>query len=458
MNANQSRRDPVVELYKRDIDMTLLRENLRRSVDERVSNLMALQRLAEEARRAGQRHRAAEAAESSSASASNIVDSRPMSNTKGAYNGGLTALARAESIAPKIAQAADEIDAERELPVAIADEMKALGLFRLLLPRSVGGEEMPWPEYLQAVRAIAYADGSAGWCFNQGTVFATTCCRAPEALAEEVWADPSTVVANGPPQGPVEARPVAGGVRLTGRWMFSSGCRHANWVAALVANRGEPPCLHLLPRDDVEFIDVWQVKGLRGTGSFSFRADGAFIPEKRTMRLDVPPREPGPLYVIPQGLLFACGFGCVALGVARAGLDATIELCSDKRPRFGSRPLCEDPVIQQQIGKAEAKWRAAKALLEDATQTVWDAVTANGEITMEERILLRMSGTHAIRQSAEVVDIAYNLSGSTSIFADRAIQRRFQDIHVITQQVQGREAHYETAGQFFLGLDPKGVI
>jgi len=229
-------------------------------------------------------------------------------------------------------------------------------------------------------------------------------------------------------------------------------------MAALSGGRGQPPRLHLLPKDDVELLDVWQVSGLRGTGSFSFRADDLFVPDSRTMRLDVPPREPGPVYVIPQGLLFACGFGCVALGVARAGLDATIALCSDKRPRFGSRPLCEDPVIQQKVGVAEASLRAAKALLVDATTTVWQAVKASGRISMEHRILLRMAGTHAIRQSAQVVDLAYNLSGSTAIFHERAIQRRFQDIHVITQQVQGREAHYETAGQFFLGLEPKGVI
>ena len=375
-----------------------------------------------------------------------------------AYNGGLTPLARAESIVPKIAAAADDIDAERELPAALADEMKALGLFRLLVPRSVGGEEMDWLDYLDTVRAIAYADASTGWCFNQGSVFATTSCRAPESLAEEVWSDPRTVVANGPPQGPVEAKPAPGGFRLSGQWMFSSGCRHASWMAALVTERGQPPRLYLLPRDDVELVDVWQVKGLRGTGSFSFRIRDRFVPEARTMRLDVPPREPGPLYVIPQALLFACGFGCVALGNARAGLDATIDLCSDKRPRFGSRPLCDDPVIQQQIGKAEAAWQAAKALLFEAAGEVWRSVQANGRITTGERIRLRMAGTHAIRQSAQVVDIAYNLTGSTAIFADRAIQRRFQDAHVITQQIQGREAHYETAGQYFLGLEPRGVI
>ncbi len=369
-----------------------------------------------------------------------------------------TPLDRARELAPRIAAAADEIDARRELPTPLAEAMKAQGLFRLLVPRSVGGEEMEWPDYLEVVRTIAYADGSTGWCFNQGTVFATTSCRAPMPLAAEVWGDPRTVVSNGPPQGQIELSRVTGGYRLSGQWMFSSGTRHANWVAALSGGRGEPARLHLMRRDEVELVDVWQVSGLRGTGSFSFAVSDHFVPESRTMELGVPPREPGPIYVIPQGLLFAMGFGCVALGVARAGLDSTIELCSDKRPRFGSRPLCEDPVIQQKIGKAEAQWQAAKALHSQTAHAVWESVKATGRISMAERIALRMAGTHAIRQSAEVVDIAYNLSGSTAIFHDRAIQRRFQDIHVITQQVQGRENHYETAGQFFLGLDPKGVI
>ena len=115
-------------------------------------------------------------------------------------------------------------------------------------------------------------------------------------------------------------------------------------------------------------------------------------------------------------------------------------------------------MVQQQVGKAEAKWRSAKALLYETVGGVWDGIRASGSITLEQRIGLRMAGTHAIRESAAVVDVAYNLCGSTAIFADRAIQRRFQDAHVITQQIQGREAHYETAGQFFLGLDPKGVI
>lgn len=360
-------------------------------------------------------------------------------------------LARAQRLSPVIEAHLDQIDAERRLPETLVQPMREAGLFRLLVPRSLGGEEIDWPEYLDVVRTVAYADGSTGWCFNQGTVFATLAGRSPRALAEEVWGNPNTVAANGPPEGPVSYREVEGGHLLTGNWMFSSGSPHANWIAAVAGDSNHPVRLHLLPRAEVEFVDVWQVQGLRGTGSFGFTVLEHFVPSSRIMALDEPPPEPGPLYLVPQELMFACGFACVALGVARAGLDGTIELASAKRPRFSRKPLGEDPLVQSQMGKAESIWHAAKALLHETVGNVWESVSARGSISEEEQIRLRMAGTHAIRESAAAVDIAYNLSGSSAIFADQKIQRRFQDAHVITQQVQGREAHYQTVGRFFLG-------
>ena len=361
-------------------------------------------------------------------------------------------LERARSLVPRISALADRIDAERKLPRELSDALIDAGIFRLLVPRSLGGEEMDWLDYLDVVRTIAQADGSTGWCVNQGAVFATTSARCPERLAQEVWGDSRTVVGNGPPQG-AESAEADGGYRLTGSWMFSSGCRHANWIAAVASGR-----LHLLPREEVEFLDVWQVQGLRGTGSFGFRAQDRFVPASRAMPVPGKNRESGPLYVIPQHLLFACGFGCVALGVARAAIDAAIELALTKIGRFGKRPLAENSVVQQQVGTAEATWSAAKALLYESAADVWGQVREMGEITVEQRIRLRMAGTHAIRQSAQAVDIVYNLSGSDAIFSTRAIQRRFQDAHVITQQVQGRQSHYETVGQFLLDQDPEGVF
>ncbi|MCY3884542.1 MAG: acyl-CoA dehydrogenase family protein [Gammaproteobacteria bacterium] len=369
-----------------------------------------------------------------------------------------TPLERAKSVYPDIVCNGDAIEQERELPSDLANRLKELGMFRLLVPKSLGGEEMDFPEYLEVVRLISHADGSTGWCLNQGAVFATHAGRAQRRLAEEVWGDPSGVVGNGPPSG-ASYTMTDSGYLLTGRWSFSSGCRHANWLAAAAGGTNhEPALLHFVPKPELDLLDVWQVNGLRGTGSFSFEAKDHFVPNDRSMRLDTPPVEDGPLYVVPQGLLFACGFGCVALGVARSAIDCVIELSKSKRAQFARDTLSEDPVVQSKIGQAQAIVEGARALLDETVHDVWKNVGQARQISVDDRIRLRLVGTHAIRQSANAVDIVYNLSGSTSIFANQAIQRKFQDAHVITQQVQGRESHYQTVGAHLLGIKPKGGI
>ena len=369
----------------------------------------------------------------------------------------------ARDLAPLVAAASDEIDRERELPPRLFGELLQRGFFRLLLPRSLDGLEIDYLEFLQIVRTFAEADGSAAWCLNQNNVFSTVSAFMPEGLAQEIWGDRRAVVANGPPTA-AEAVSVDGGYRLTGRWNFSSGSRHATWLAAAVPidgpyrglgpESGANSLMMLLPKKEVDLVDAWQVNGLRGTGSFSFQVQDHFVPEARTYRAERP-RETGPLYVMPTSLLFASGFASVALGVARAGLDAAIELAKAKRPRDRG-VLRDDPVVQRQVGQAEALWGSARALLTEAASAAWKDACETRTLTLEERIRLRLSSTHAIRMSADVVDVAYGMYGSDAIFEGSAIQRRFQDAHVITQQIQGRMAHYETAGQFFLGQEPQG--
>ena len=366
-------------------------------------------------------------------------------------------LQRAEVLYPEIVAAGDEIEQERAIPATLIDKLKNANMLRLLVPKSLGGDEMDWFDYLDVIRTIAHADGSVGWCINQGCVFATNAAREPRELAKEIWGVPIGCCGNGPPIG-ATSQAVSGGYRLSGKWIFSSGCRHANWLAALVTSSIHPPRLHFLPRNEIELIDNWQVHGLRGTGSFSFSCEGYLVPENRVMRMDLPHIEPGAIYKIPQSLLFACGFGCVALGVARSGLDSVLELSRSKKPQFSRHTLAQDPVVQSQIGLAEGLFGGAKALLYETVGEVWGNVQRNNEISMAERLRLRLAGTHAIRQSAAVVDIVYNLTGSTAIFDSTAIQRKFQDIHVITQQVQGRESHYQTVGAFLLGETSEGGI
>ena len=237
---------------------------------------------------------------------------------------------------PRVAAFAEQAERDREIPTELANELKDRGLFRLLIPCSVGGAEMDHPNFLDIVEAFAEVDGSVAWCINQNNVFATRSSVMPPELAHEIWSDPRAVVSNGPPQWTNVVRE-GDGYRLSGRWNFSSGARHATWVAALAQvsdgiadGRGEEARTMVLPKSKVELVDNWQVNGLRGTGSFGFEIRDAHVPHARTFVADDKPREPGPLYAMPMVLMFASGFSTVALGIARSSLDAIIEMAASK--------------------------------------------------------------------------------------------------------------------------------
>ena len=281
-------------------------------------------------------------------------------------------------------------------------------------------------------------------------------------------ASDAAVVTNGPPAAGSKSVPAPGGYRLSGHWNFSSGSDHATWIAALApvipengaGPDGHPPQvrLHLMPIEQVRMVDLWQVAGLRGTGSFSFQVDDLFVPEEHTFVQDGPSWSDGPLYGIPTTLLFATGFATVALGVARKSLDIAIDVGNSRTPYRSGALLRDHQTTQRSIGEAHALQSSARAFLRESHARLWDSVCTSGTLTVDERIQLRVAATHAIRTSAQVVDAAYTLCGAGGIFQSNPIQRRFQDMHVITQHVQGHHVHYETTGQHLLGLDPQGVF
>ena len=363
-----------------------------------------------------------------------------------------------------VADAADRIDRDRRIPEDVADPIIEAGFFRLLLPRSLGGAELAHPDFLKIVRIFAEADASVGWCINQNNVFSTNSVRVSGSVAEEIWGDPRNVVTNGPPR--VGTRAVMGedGYRLTGRWDFSSGISHASWVAALApvydsaGDDTEEMRTFLIPKSEVDVLDEWHVGGLRGTASLSFTAADLFVPAERSYGLNETSREPGALYVIHTTPMFASGFATVALGVARSGMDAAIELTKSKVQHGGTNALSGDATTQRMVGEAEASWNSARAFLDEATSEMWRTVVECHELPTAERIKVRLAGTHAIRTSADVVNTAYTICGSSSIFESNKIQHCFRDSHAIRQQIQGRPTHYDTAGQFYLGVEPKGIF
>lgn len=371
----------------------------------------------------------------------------------------------ARGIAGCIAAAGEEIDATRRLPQAVVEALLDAGLFRLALPRSVGGVEIDLPGYLNVAEEVARADGSTGWCLVQGSLSASQVVASlrPE-VAREIFGPPGrAIMANGTGTGGT-AVPVPGGYRLSGSWPFASGCTHATWFKAAAqvqggygeaAPGGTPEVRTLLFPAAAEYlVDVWQVSGLRGTGSHTITVRDVFVPRERTLALARDPkRERGPLYRVPYAGMAAAGFSAVAMGIARGALDAFIALGRSKLSRGAPHLLRDDAVIQAQVALAEAQLRAARAFLHETARAVWSTVQAGGELDNGERALFRLSATHGIHQAAQVVDTVYGAAGATAIFSAHGFERRFRDVHAVTQQTQARPMHFQAVGRYFLGLD-----
>jgi alkylation response protein AidB-like acyl-CoA dehydrogenase len=369
-----------------------------------------------------------------------------------------------QKLVPQIRSYADEIEASRELPRSLFEVLADAGMFHMALPRSLGCLEIDLPTYIQVIEELGKADASTAWVINQGGIFATFAARMPHDVARSIWIDiPRSVVSN-TPAATAEAIVVPGGFRVTGEQGFSTGCRHASWVAphAQVIENGQPRLLEngqpetrylFVPVAEAELLDTWHVRGLRGTGTHHFAVHDVFVPKARSLLAATAPLiETGPLYQMPRTLLFASGDASVALGVARACLNAFIDLAGAKAPRAMSGLLRDEPMVQADVGRAEAQLRAGRALLTETVRETWACVSAGGTLSLDQRAALRIAATHTIRLAVEVVDTVYNAAGATAVYDGNPIQRAFQDIHVMSQHLQSRRAHYQLVGRHWMGL------
>jgi indole-3-acetate monooxygenase len=368
----------------------------------------------------------------------------------------------ARKLAPQIQSCADETEAERELPRPLFEAMADAGLFKMALPRALGGMELDLPTYIQVIEEVGKADASTGWVLNQCAIFATYAARMPRDVARLIWIDTPRSVVSNTPAPTAQALVVPGGYRVTGRQGFSTGCRHASWLAAhsqVIENGrmrmdGEQPEARyvFVPRAEAELLDTWKVRGMRGTGTHHFAVNDVFVPAARSvLSATAPVLEDGPLYRIPRTLAFASGDASVALGMARTCLATFYELAGAKTPRAMQALLRDQSMVQADVGRAEAHLRSGRAFLTEAVREIWNAAVS-GTITLEQRANLRLATTHGIRLAVQIIDSVYNAAGATAAYEGHLIQRHFQDIHVISQHLQSRMTHYELVGRHWLGL------
>jgi alkylation response protein AidB-like acyl-CoA dehydrogenase len=378
---------------------------------------------------------------------------------------------RARALAPLLVDAADEIEQGRQLPPRVVEALIAGGFFKLLLPRWMGGAELHPLTYVQVLEALATAEPSTAWCLGQNSGCSMSAAYLDPVIAREVFGPPRGILAWGPDVvSSGRGVAVAGGIRVTGRWGFATGSRHATWLGAHVpifeedgAPRLNPngrPFVRtvLFPKSSAEIIDNWQVIGLRGTGSDSYAVEDLFVPDAYTCSRDNPAerREPGLLYKFTSGMIYAMGFSNVSLGIARGALDAFIELAQDKVPRGARNTLRHNNVIQSQVAQCEARLRSCRAFIHQTLEEMWETAERTGDFLPEHHPRLRLAATWAIQQSREVVAQVYSAAGATAVFTDNPFERRLRDMHAGSQQGQGRPVHFETVGQILLGLPPEG--
>jgi len=372
-------------------------------------------------------------------------------------------VAVATALLPEIRAQVDAIERGRRLPADLARRFAGAGLFRSLLPVSLGGMELDPRTALASMETIGQADASAGWCVMIGATAGMAAAWLPPDAARTVHATPTTITGGVfAPMG--RAVREGDGYRLTGRWQWMSGNANCDWLmgGALIVENGEPRRLPsgapesrmlFFPAAAATRIDSWHAAGLSGTGSGEVEVSDLFVPHTHTISLvGETPREPGPLYRFPPFGLLALGIAAVMMGNARAAIDDLVELAGSKRPQGSTRMLAERAGAQAELAQAEARLRSARAWYYESVDHAWERARAGQLLEVADRAELRLAATWATRTCAEVTRSMYDLGGGSSVFLSSPLQRRFRDAHVGTQHMMVSAATYELAGRVLMGV------
>jgi indole-3-acetate monooxygenase len=364
-------------------------------------------------------------------------------------------------LAPTIAARAGEIEAARRLPPDLLTELTAAGCFGMLRPRGHGGTGVDLATSLRVYEDLSRADASVGWTVAIGSGCWLDLVGLPRPTFDAVFGDDPDVKVGGAIRPAGVAAPADGGYRVTGRWGFVSGCQHCDWIygncieEGATGNGDMPPLrVALFRADEIEIEDTWSVSGLCGTGSHDVVADDVFVPTDRTFALlSAEPCLDDPLVRVPLPSPYALQMASGALGVAQGALDDILALASDKVPLFAGASLATNPLFQNQLGQADAGLRAARSLVYAEAAEAWTTALAGDRFATEQRARIRGSATWACDTAAAVVGMAYRAGGGSSLFRSSPLQRRFRDVHALTQHFLLKLDSLTTVGAVMAGQD-----
>jgi alkylation response protein AidB-like acyl-CoA dehydrogenase len=356
------------------------------------------------------------------------------------------------------------VDRTRAIPATVVEALRDAGVFRLLVPRAIGGTETEPLTFLRVVEEVSYADGSAGWCTMIGGGYGIFGGMLPAEGAHEIFGDPATISAGNfrPDKGVAEG--LDGGYRVSGCWELASGSSHADWYIAgavlvhdgapLVGTDGQPLMREFfIPASEARVIDTWESTGLRGTASHDYEVRDVFVPEHRTLWFQERPSERGPLYRMPPVAMFATFIAAVQLGIARHAIDAFVELATTKIPTMSQIILADRVTAQASLGRATAMVSSARDHLENVLQSLWDRVQAGHAPTLGDRGDLWLASAHAGHTAYAAINFLYTAAGATAVYATSPLDRCLRDARTALQHVCTQEVHFELAGRLALERD-----
>ncbi|MBJ7536215.1 acyl-CoA dehydrogenase family protein [Marinomonas transparens] len=352
---------------------------------------------------------------------------------------------------------ANEFDDQQFISQDIIERFRDLGIYRALVPKSLGGDELSAAQFCEVIEEISKADGSAGWVasFGMGVVYLSA---LPLETIKTIYAEtPNKIFAGGifPPQ---PADLVDGGFKVKGRWKFSSGCKGADIVGVGIAPKeGDKlglPRMAVMPASKADVVHNWDVVGLAGTGSHDLVVNDVEVAENWTFVRGGPSNLNETIFRYPSLSFATQVLSVVGLGIARAALDELKSMASGRASVTGAPNIGERPLTQAELAKAEAELRAARSFFYESITDAWNTLEKGEEASVEQVNLLRLSSTHAARVSADVARRVQLLSGMTGVYRTNPLSRFVNDAQVVTQHAFMGDVTWQNAGAVFFGLKP----
>jgi len=361
--------------------------------------------------------------------------------------------------------AGDRAEELRTLPHDAVAALRALGLFWLKTPAELGGTPLSPLEFSEVIEELSYIDTSTAWAAMIGA----GCCGLaggwlPEAGARRIFPGPGdgplpVVAGQLAPRG--TGTPVSGGYLVSGRWGFSSGIVHADWLIG--AFKADAPAdgraastgfgrmvVFLIPKAAAEVIDNWHVAGLQGTGSLDFSLDGVFVPEEQTYDLGIPAVRGGDLFRLGMPAFVSNEVPPLAIGLARRAIDDVIELATHTARFPGGPTVSERAVFHKELGQAETRVRAARAVHREAMAAAWASAEAGVTPPEELQLAVTTASVYAVETCADVVSDLFRYGGARALALTNPMQRHLRNSLAARQHVALSEENYEAAGRYLL--------